>query len=167
MFTHSNFAVNAPIIRMVSSSSCIVAVTVFWCSLIESNHVLILAVSPLSITQDCILLWNNHFKWVQMKQVYHTIIPPDPPILVHTKVSVYLTGFRNAQFRSVTLRKSICWNLAPEEKIILYPPAKGDGFLLFLKEFFWETDLWVTLGDCTVKNAKLGWEICIYWKSIE
>ena len=33
-----------------------------------------------------------------------------------------LTGFRNAQYRSVTLRKSIIWNLAPEEKITLFPP---------------------------------------------
>ena len=32
---------------------------------------------------------------------------------------------------------------------------------LFLKAFAWETDLWVTLGDLTVKNAKLGMEICI------
>ena len=42
---------------------------------------------------------------------------------------------------------------------------KGDGFLLFLKAFSWETNLWVTLGDFTVKNAKLGKEICISWKS--
>ena len=34
---------------------------------------------------------------------------------------------------------------------------KGDGFLLFLKAFSWETDLWVTLGDFTVKkNRKMG-----------
>ena len=38
---------------------------------------------------------------------------------------------------------------------------KGDGFLLFLKAFSWETDLCVTLGDFTVKNAKLEKEICI------
>ena len=114
------FAVNAPIIRMVSS--CIVAITVSWYSLTESNHVLILAVSPLSITQDCILLWNNPFKWVQVKQVSYLWSPP-PQILAHTKVSVYLTGFRNAQFRSVTLRKSTSWNLAPEEKKILFPPG--------------------------------------------
>ena len=38
---------------------------------------------------------------------------------------------------------------------------KADGFLLFLKAFSWETDLRVTLGDFTVKNAKLGREICI------
>ena len=38
---------------------------------------------------------------------------------------------------------------------------KGDGLLLFLKAFSWETDLWVTLGDFTVKNAELGREICI------
>ena len=38
---------------------------------------------------------------------------------------------------------------------------KGDEFLLFLKAFASETDLRVTLGDFTVKNAKLGKEICI------
>ena len=38
---------------------------------------------------------------------------------------------------------------------------KGDGFLLFLKAFSWETDLWVTLGDFTVKDAKFGKEIFI------
>ena len=37
---------------------------------------------------------------------------------------------------------------------------KGDWFLLFLKAFSWETDLWVTLGDFTVKNAKFGRDIC-------
>ena len=41
---------------------------------------------------------------------------------------------------------------------------KGDGFLLFLKAFSWETDLWVTLGDFAVKNAKSGKEIYIYLK---
>ena len=39
---------------------------------------------------------------------------------------------------------------------------KTDGVLLFfLTVFSWETDLWVTLGSFTVKNAKLGMEICI------
>ena len=33
---------------------------------------------------------------------------------------------------------------------------KGDGFLLFLKAFSWETDLWVTLGDFTAENKKIG-----------
>ena len=33
---------------------------------------------------------------------------------------------------------------------------KGDGFLLFLKAFSWETDLWVTLGDFAVKKPKIG-----------
>ena len=42
---------------------------------------------------------------------------------------------------------------------------KFKGFLLFLKAFSWETDLWVTLGDFTVKNpAKLEREICIELK---
>ena len=38
---------------------------------------------------------------------------------------------------------------------------KGDGFLLFLNEFSWETDLGVTLGDLTVKDVKFGREIFI------
>ena len=33
---------------------------------------------------------------------------------------------------------------------------KGDGFLLFLEAFSWETDLWLTLGDFTVKKCKIG-----------
>ena len=41
---------------------------------------------------------------------------------------------------------------------------KADGFLLFLKAFSWETDLLVTLGDFTVKNVKLGREICVELK---
>ena len=45
-----------------------------------------------------------------------------------------------------------------------FAKKKGDGVLLFLKAFYWETDLLVTLGDFTVKNAKLGREICIYLK---
>ena len=32
----------------------------------------------------------------------------------------------------------------------------GDGFLHFLKAFSWETDVWVTLGNFTVKHAKIG-----------
>ena len=36
----------------------------------------------------------------------------------------------------------------------------GDWFLFFLKAFSWETDLWVSLGDFTVKNTKLEREIC-------
>ena len=32
---------------------------------------------------------------------------------------------------------------------------RGDGFLLFLKAFSWETDLWVTLGDFAVKQRKI------------
>ena len=41
---------------------------------------------------------------------------------------------------------------------------KTDGFLLFLKAFSWETDLLVTQSDLTVKNSKLGKEICIQLK---
>ena len=45
--------------------------------------------------------------------------------------------------------------------MVLRKKKKTDRFLLFLKAFSWETDLWVTLGDFTVKNAKLRREICI------
>ena len=45
------------------------------------------------------------------------------------------------------------------EPIVLQ--RKVDGFLLFLKAFSWETDLWVTLGDFRVKHVKLGEEIYI------
>ena len=33
---------------------------------------------------------------------------------------------------------------------------QGDGFLLFLKAFSWKTDLWITLGDFTVKQREIG-----------
>ena len=33
---------------------------------------------------------------------------------------------------------------------------KGDRFLLFLKAFSWETDLWVTQGDLKLKIRKIG-----------
>ena len=46
------------------------------------------------------------------------------------------------------------------EPIVLYV-KKDDGFLLFLKALSSETDLLVTLGDFTGKNAKFGREICI------
>ena len=78
------------------------AVTVFICSLTESNHVLILAVSPLYFSQSHKTVFyfepilSSEFKWNK----YHT---PWSPILAHTKVSVYLTGFRNSQFRSITI----------------------------------------------------------------
>ena len=38
---------------------------------------------------------------------------------------------------------------------------KADGIL---KAFSWETDLWVTLADFTVKNVKLERDICIELK---
>ena len=41
----------------------------------------------------------------------------------------------------------IIWAYSPAKK-------KGDGFLLFLKAFSWETDLCVTLDDFTVKKKK-------------
>ena len=47
----------------------------------------------------------------------------------------------------------------------IFLQTKVVAFLLFLKSFSLETDLWVTLGDFAVKNAKLGREICIYLKN--
>ena len=41
---------------------------------------------------------------------------------------------------------------------------KSDGFLFFLNAYSWETDLLVTLGEFTIKNAKLKREICIKLK---
>ena len=38
---------------------------------------------------------------------------------------------------------------------------KANRFLLFLKAFSRETDLKVRLGDFTVRNVKLGREICM------
>ena len=47
------------------------------------------------------------------------------------------------------------------EPIVLRRKA---GFLLFLKAFSWETNLWVMLGDFMIKNVKLGRESCIELK---
>ena len=33
---------------------------------------------------------------------------------------------------------------------------KGDGLLLFIKAFSWDTDLWVMLGDFKGEKSKLG-----------
>ena len=43
------------------------------------------------------------------------------------------------------------------EPIVLW--KQGNKFLLFLRAFSRETDLWVMLGDFTVKDAKFGKEI--------
>ena len=54
-----------------------------------------------------------------------------------------------------------------KSKIIIWAynfAENGDGFLLFLKAFSWETDLWVTLGDFKVKNTKRGKEIYLVEK---
>ena len=47
------------------------------------------------------------------------------------------------------------------EPIYIVLQRNADGLLLFLKALSWETDLWVTLRNFTVKNPKLGGEICI------
>ena len=41
------------------------------------------------------------------------------------------------------------------EPIVLRGKKKADRFLLFLKAFSWETDLWVTLGDFYGKKRKI------------
>ena len=58
---------------------------------VESNHVLILAVSPLHFSQPDKTVFD--LKTILSSET--NIISHDPPILAHTKVSVYLTGFRN------------------------------------------------------------------------
>ena len=37
-----------------------------------------------------------------------------------------------------------------------FAEKKSDGFFAQFKAFSWETDLWVTLGDFTVKTQKEG-----------
>ena len=50
---------------------------------------------------------------------------------------------------------------------------KATGFCSFQKVFSWETDVWVTLGDVTVKKKKKkkkkNWEgkSVVNWKSIK
>ena len=44
---------------------------------------------------------------------------------------------------------------------------KGNEFLIFLKAFSLETDLWVTLGDFTVKTQNWEGKSSFNWKSIE
>ena len=63
-----------------------------------------------------------------------------------------LSYLKNLKLFSIRIKEML-------EPIVLR--NKCDGFLLFLKAFSWETDLWVTLGDFTVKNPKLRREICI------
>ena len=41
---------------------------------------------------------------------------------------------------------------------------RGRWIFIILKAFTWGTDLWVTLGDFAVKNAKFGRGICIQLK---
>ena len=51
------------------------------------------------------------------------------------------------------------------EPIVL--ERKGDGVLLFLKAFSWETDLWVTLGDFMVKKpANLQGKSVFSWNRL-
>ena len=49
---------------------------------------------------------------------------------------------------------------------IVLQKKKSDGFLHFLKEFSWETDLWVTLGEFTVKTQNWEGKSVYNWKSV-
>ena len=51
-----------------------------------------------------------------------------------------------------SLKKKSIWVKELFEPIVM--PKKGDGFLLFLKAFSWETDLWITFGGFALKKGK-------------
>ena len=68
----------------------------------------------------------------------------------HLLESMVYCPLKNLKLFSIKVKKLF-------EPIVLR--RKADCFLLFLKAFPWETDLWVTLGDFTVKNVKLGRKI--------
>ena len=78
-----------------------------------------------------------------------------PLALVYCYLEFKLCYLKNLKLFSVRVKELF-------EPIVLR--KKGYRFLLFLKAFSWETDLWVMLGDFTVKNAKLGREVCIWLK---
>ena len=75
--------------------------------------------------------------------------------ILYCYVEFKLRYLKNVKLFSI----GVNWLIEP-----LVLPRKGDGCLLFLKAFSWETDLWVTLGDFAFKHAKLGMEICIQLK---
>ena len=59
--------------------------------------------------------------------------------------------------------KTIIWAYSVTKKKTNKQTNKTDWLLLFLKAFSWKTDLWVTLGDFMVNNAKGK---CVFnWKS--
>ena len=58
---------------------------------------------------------------------------------------------------SISLKPEIVY--VRVEKLLLFEPV-----ILQRKAFWGETDLWVTLGEFPLKNAKLGKEICIWLK---
>ena len=142
------------------------AVPVFLCSLTESNHVLMLAIvsliSPLHFSQP----HKTVFVFKTILPSESSIIPHDPPhwLIPRSEVSVYFTGLRNTRFRSVTLRKSIAWNLAPEEKVTLFPPA-------FTSSAFFKRDMrpantsrtgpW--LVQLLLGNDLQSWVACSCW----
>ena len=52
-----------------------------------------------------------------------------------------------------------------DNRLLFFQGKKQQNYVKYshikiLKALSWETDLWVTLGDFTVKYAKLGREIC-------
>ena len=71
-------------------------------------------------------------------------------LIVYSYLEFKLRCHRNLKLFSIRVKELF-------EPIVLHTQKKkGDEFLLFLKAFSWETDLWVTLGDFGVKKRKIG-----------
>ena len=83
-------------------------------------------------------------------------------------VSTHLNTIKSILYRlgNLYIYKFLLYDAAQIQVVLfIYQPIvlrKRRRVLLFLKAFSWETDLWVTPGDFTVKKpAKLGKEVCI------
>ena len=79
-----------------------------------------------------------------------------PQAMVYCYLEFKLRYLKNLKLFSIRIKELF----AP----IVCENKKGDGLLFCLKAFSWETDLWLTLSDFTVKNSKMGREICIQLK---
>ena len=64
----------------------------------------------------------------------------------------------NLEFKLCYHKNLKLFSIRVKENIWTYSflRKQGDKFLLFLKVFSWETDLWVMLGEFTVKKCKIG-----------
>ena len=80
---------------------------------------------------------------------------------VHFDNWLYSVLFPWAQIRYLKNLKLFLIRVKELFKPIVLRKKNADGFLLFLKAFSSETDLWVTLGDFTLKIAKFGRKIFI------